>query len=544
MNVEVENEQSQNFQERLGQWVSSQGFWFQLRYSFSGGGAKGAFLFHFLKLVARVSVFLVIVAIGVWIFLVRQTDTDGYVESLQEALKEKLSATEVDLKHFDIEQGEFYIGLLGATGDEDTFFTGLDIRSLKCRQGMLDRFREQWDPGLIEISRLDLGLRAGADSDEAAQGMADVLFQDSEKIRIDAIQVADANIRWGYSERTRGAVLGSKMRAQRVPEGWRLRFRGGTFTQNWLKKLEIKELDVLCDRNGVTIEKGTFIKGEGFVFFKGIKIRAGQRPAVSGAVALRKVNVSSIVPVVTRNFVEGTISGEFEVSGSTNSTEGLGFEGDVNLEGEDVLILRDRVHLLRALSVVDAFNNYRRLDFRNGSFHLKSLGGRLEVTDVNLRAGDIFTMEGNMTVRQPTDDESRLFNDAGGANAFGDAILNDDELGDAINLTLEGAAGDSESNRIGFAKQGEDTLFERLGLTIENRRQQEKAAERLFQSNQYGGKFTVTLPKDAFDRAPKLAERYPHDPQTGRIVVDVPLEGVLYEVTLPQAEEIYKLGTR
>ncbi len=263
MNVEAETEQSQNFQDRLGQWVSSQGFWFQLRYSFSGGGAKGTFLFHFLKLIARVTVFVAILAVIAWIFIVRQTGTQSYREAFRETFHEKLNAEEVDLKNFDIGKGEFYIGLLGATGGEDTFFTGFEARSLKCRMSILDRFRDTWDPGLIEISRLELGLRAGADSEEAARGMADVLFQDSEKVRIDGLQVEDTNIRWGYSVRTRGSILGSQMRAQRVSDGWRLRFRGGTFTQNWLKKLEIVELDVVVDRTGVNFEKGTFRKGEG-----------------------------------------------------------------------------------------------------------------------------------------------------------------------------------------------------------------------------------------------------------------------------------------
>ncbi len=255
------------------------------------------------------------------------------------------------------------------------------------------------------------------------------------------------------------------------------------------------------------------------------------------------MDVSSIVPLVARNFVEGKISGEFTVSGSTNSIEGLGFEGKVDLEGEDVLILRDRLHLLRALSVVDAFNNYRRLDFHTGSFHLRSSGGRLQLTDVDLQSDDIFTMKGSMTVRQPTDDEKRIFTEPSDGGRFGQGILNDDELGDSIDLTLAGA-GESSGGGIGFSQQGDATLFERLGLTIENRRKQEKASESQFRSNRYEGKFTVTLPKDAFDRAPKLVERYPQDPQTERIVMEVPVEGVLYDLTLPQAEEIYKLGTR
>jgi hypothetical protein len=37
---------------------------------------------------------------------------------------------------------------------------------------------------------------------------------------------------------------------------------------------------------------------------------------------------------------------------------------------------------------------------------------------------------------------------------------------------------------------------------------------------------------------------YPPDPNNGRIPLNVPIEGHLYELTLKQAEEIYQLGQR
>jgi hypothetical protein len=54
----------------------------------------------------------------------------------------------------------------------------------------------------------------------------------------------------------------------------------------------------------------------------------------------------------------------------------------------------------------------------------------------------------------------------------------------------------------------------------------------------------VTLPPDAFERAPKLAAQLPVDANLGRIPLMIPIEGTLYELTLKQAEEIYQLGTR
>lgn len=544
MNGQPESEQLQNFHDRLSQWVSSQGFWFQLRYSMSGGGAKGALAFHLLKLAVRGGIFVAILALGAWVFLIRQSGTAGYQKDLQASLEEKFGASEIELRGFSLVRGEFYVSGLAMTGGDETFFTGMEVKGLKCRRSLFDPFKKEWDPGLIEISRAHLGLRAGADSKASSNAMADVLFQEMEELNLQAIEVKDISIEWGYSERTRGAIIGSRMRAQRLDNGWRLKFKGGTFSQNWLKRLEIEELDIVFGRQGIVFEKAVFKKGDGFVTLTGLKVKAGERPEVSGKLIVRKMSVSSLVPVAVRNFVEGTVSGEFTVFGSTNSTEGIGFEGDIVLQGEDMIVLRDRVHLLRALSVVDAFNNYRRIDLIDGSLHLKSHGGALQLTKVNLSDKELFALDGQMTVRLPSDDEAEIFNDPGAGDGGFDAILSEDELGIQPDLSLKGAAKETSDDNVGFSKSKDESLFDRLGLGIENRRFEERAAEQLSRSLRYEGEFTVWLPKEAFARAPQLAEKFPVDTKTSRIPVKVPVDGVLYDITIGQAEEIYKMGTR
>jgi hypothetical protein len=540
MNAQSETEQLQNFHQRLSQWVSSQGFWFQLRYSFSGKGTKGALTFHLLRLCARFAVFLLVAAAGVWVYLVKQADMSSYREEFQASLKEKLGAEQIEMRGLERRQGQFSISRLTMSGKESTFFSGLELRNLKCRKTLLDVFRKEWDPGVVTISRADLGLRAGSDSLEAAESIADVYFQDTEGIKLKAIVVNDLSVRWGYSARTRGSITGSDMRAERLPDGWRLRLKGGTFSQNWLKRLEIDEIDLFFGKKGIVFEKAQFRKGAGSVSFVDLKVKAGERPEISGAMRLRKIDVSSLLPMAVRNFVEGTLSAELKVFGSTNSTEGVGFEGNVALEGEDIIVIRDRVHLLRALSVIDVFNNYRRVDFRKGSFHMKTHGGRMEITDVNLAAGELFRMKGGLAVRLPTNEEALSFSENDSVSDQG-GILNEDE----IDFTLERAAEQAaDSTRVGFGKAGDDSLYEKLGLSVETRRLEERASERLSRAYRYEGGLEISLPKEAFEKAPRLAEAYPKRDAGGRILMDVPLEGVLYELTLKQSDEVYQKGAR
>jgi hypothetical protein len=73
---------------------------------------------------------------------------------------------------------------------------------------------------------------------------------------------------------------------------------------------------------------------------------------------------------------------------------------------------------------------------------------------------------------------------------------------------------------------------------------QSEAAERMSRMLRYEGLLKITVPGDAFERAPRLRTLYPPDPVSGRIPLRVPITGHLYEITLRQAEDIYQQGRR
>ena len=115
--------------------------------------------------------------------------------------------------------------------------------------------------------------------------------------------------------------------------------------------------------DGIVFEEALFRKGEGTVTLTDGRVKAGQRPELSGKVKVTRVELTGLLPAVVTDYLEGSISGDFRLFGSTNSSEGVGFEGDVELGEGDKVTLRDEFPILKALSVVDAFNNYRRVDF-------------------------------------------------------------------------------------------------------------------------------------------------------------------------------------
>lgn len=545
----MESESSQNFNERLSQWVANQGFLFQIRYSMTGSGTKGTAMFHLLRMGFRLGILLLIVAAGASIYLVKYSETEKFVAKLQTSIKEGLSAEETEMAGFSKTQGQMQIRQVAAKGGANSFFNTMEARNLRCRMSLLAGIAGKWDTGTLAISSVKMDLRAGADDADSASKIAHALFDRSSKVELGAIEVSDTSLTWGYSNPTRGAIDHSMLRVLRLEDGMRLHFTGGTFSQNWLRKLEIVELVIVCDREGMKFEKAEFRRGEGTVQFTNMQVVGGERPEVSGTVKIRKLNLPDALPATFANFVEGTLSGNFTVTGSTNSAEGVRFAGQVRLDGQDKITLRDNIYLLKTLSMVDYVRNYRRVEFTEGSFRLKTGGGGVELTDIDLKAQDQFTLAGNLTARLPTPTELRdeATNPKFRKDSESDLGLpvyrgeDEDEIPAKNNLevsdfTLRRSTLEGKRTKSGVA--GSPSLSERVMNSLEERQLEAQASERAAQDLRYEGKLHITIAADAFERAPRLQARFPVDPATGRIALDVPLKGTLYDMTFDLGEEL------
>jgi hypothetical protein len=542
----MEVEQAQDFNERLSQWVASQGFWFQVRYSMTGSGGKGTMMFHLLRIIFRVFLFMMVVAVGTWVYLAKRTETKRFSEELTGSLKSGLSATKIELKGGVRVGGQLEINNLVCKGGKETFFTSMEARNIHCKMGILDGLTGKWDTGNISLSRLDLELRAGADDAESAQNFAKILFKESKEVLINSLEVVDATVSWGYSERTRGGIENSSLKIQRAGDSLKLSFAGGTFSQNWLRRVEIVNLVVVCDPNGLVFQKAEFRHGQGTIDCSGLKVTGGERPLVEGVAKIRQLGLDSVLSPALRSFVEGSISGDFKLSGSTNSSEGIGFEGRVVLDGQDTISLRERLHLLKALSVVDYVRNYYRVDFREGAFQMKTSGGALEITELKLKAEELFSLEGNLRVRLPTNEEAKATSQKSAGAESAPLFKGEDEDSSSKNngseMTLRRAAlADKRASKNGVENS---SSFDRQGLSLEMRRLKDQEADRISNTLRYEGLFRITLPPDVFERAPKLASQFPVDAAIAKIPLMVPIEGSLYELTLKQAEDIYQQGAR
>ena len=225
----------------------------------------------------------------------------------------------------------------------------------------------------------------------------------------------------------------------------------------------------------------------------------------------------------------------------------------VLLGSSDQVVLLDRLPLLQALTVVDLYNSYRKVPLSVGSFGIKTGGGEFSITELQLEASDLLVLSGGLKVRPPTDEEvaralaegprgsdsSFLKGLSDGIDEGGETTDEEEDENDEFSLRRAAEALKAEEQEAGSGPTLPFGSLSIMPMSI-----QEQARNRHARMLRFEGGLLMEIPGDAFERAQKLREAYPTDPASGRIPLEVPLSGTLFELTIDQAEEIYLKGKR
>lgn len=541
-------QQSSSFEERLSQWIGGQGLWFQLRHS-TGKSVAARLGGRLLHLSLRL---LLVTAAGgllAGVYLAKRVEMKGYMKGLDAAAAKVLGAESAKVSGFQRVRGQAYVHVLTATGGKNSFFYELEARGVRYRMGLMDGLAGTWEAGPVMVNSARMMIKAGAGDAAEAAGSVDCLFRREGRFAFDMIEVLNADLEWGYSERTRGRVAGTHLIGQRVGDEWRFEMRGGRFSQNWLQGFEIDEMLVRCGPKSLVFEKAELRMGDGKASLRAT-VSGGLEPSLEGRLAFTRLDLRRLLPAEFHAFVEGSVSGELRLGGSTNSQRGIETEGEILLGLDDRLVLRDRLPLLRALTVVDSFNTYRKVEFTTGGMRLRTGGGEAHFDGIELDAKELMKLRGRLQARPPTTEEvARLLADGPRAaeTSFLAAVAEQGDDGAGTDedeeFSLKRAAKETRKTEgVGPDGSGADPggpLLGGLGLGMKDDLRQRYARMPV-----YEGSFVMMLPGDAFEQSRGLREANPVDPSSGRIPLEVPISGSLYELTLGQAEEIYQKGKR
>jgi len=522
------------FNEQMNAWVSRQGLWFQLRHAADGQ----TIMARISRMLLRLLILLVIVAFVFWIYLVKRVESDGFRESIRVSLESSLKGVDCKVGGLKKERDIATLAFAKMGGTDDSFFHSLDARGIKTSMALTDGLLGAWKGKSLTITRFDINLKAGAGDDAEAAASFESLFIDQKGFEFDLVECKDANFSWGYSDHNLGFISGSHLTAARENDGWRVELSGGTFGQNWLNHLSIKKMVILCYRQGVTIQSAELMAndGTGKISFRAA-IGSGSQPSIGGTIKLESMPLKALLPQSYTEWIDGVISGTGLISGSTNSQEGIVLDLDLKLEDGDVFSVRDSIPILSALSVVDLYNSYRKISFSEGDFHVRTRGELLEISKLNLKAGDLLHLRGAVDVRPPTHREIAKALDIEDVKVVSDILQSNWKLksGDITDTDTGSSLSKSGDNDQAGSKNKPETAEEAVRNILKSSIMTELNVER------YNGDINIGLKPDAFDKASKLKAAYPVDTTTNRIWLDIPLAGRLQTLTLKQAEQLYIL---
>lgn len=553
--IEMDLETTKQFNERLAQWVANQGFWFQLRYSMAGGGTS-TLMYHTLRMLLKIAIFVVIAAAILLFFLVRRTDQASFKEKLKDSIVSGFECQSGQMKSFNRTQNRASIRYLTLQGGPNSYIDQCEVSGISFRMGLMDGLLGTWDANQISVDRMSVNVKAGAETEEEAMALGRSLSKRFDSLRFQALECQNTRIAWGYSLRTMGSISQSKMMVIRQDNGWRLRFTGGTFQQNWLRNLHIDELILVCTDKAITVEKGQFSvmiplselsadKAHGKVTFEDVKVTGGLRPGFSGSVIFENLPLHELLQDSYKDCIEGSISGRLKVQGSTNATDGVTFAGRVSLNEADEIILRSQLPLLNSLSILSPAGSFRKITFNEGYFNIKTSGGSLAISDINLIAPEQMEMRGGFLVRPAKSEEVNEMVRKGSITdeiAQG-VIATASEISSGTDeLSLRRAtelAGKGEKSKTGFDTQISDNSLPFAAEAMASELQV-KTAEKLAITSIFEGKVSLTLPAAAFANAPSVAKMARMADETS-ILLETELQGNISDLTRTQAENLLML---
>ncbi len=549
-------ESTRLFNDRLAQWVAKQGFWFQIRYSMAGGGAS-VLMYHLLQILMRVGIF-VLIAAGVLIyFLFKRTERASFKADFRESIIAGMDCQSGTMRSFNRSQNKASIRYMTLVGGPKSFMHSCEATGISFRMGLLDGINSKWDVNRIAVDRMSIQVKAGAETPEEATDLGRSLSKNFENVNFQTFECSNTRIAWGYSTRTMGSISDSHMTIIRDGNGWRLRFTGGVFSQNWLRNLHIDELVLRCDDSAVTVEKGEFTvlrplqelsptKTHGKVSFQGMEVIGGMRPEYSGSITMENVPLEQMLPEVYSTYVEGSISGNLKIQGSTNSPDGVSLSGRISLNENDHIDVRNRVHILNSLSILSPSGSYRKTSFKEGFFNIRTTAGSLQVSDINLTAPEQMDLRGSFLVRPPKTDEiddmlrkgtisSETAQEIAQPGMTAAAILASQEL--TLRKAMDLTSKDGKSSSAAFDDTSIDTGVPFQADMIQMDLQM-KTTEVLATTSIYEGQLTLTLPVNLFEESAVNLKRLPLSANGQYYLLQTPLIGNLSDLTLAQAEEL------
>lgn len=563
LRMQVNQKKLDQFQTRMSAWVAGQGLLFQL--SHGGRGASSAIMGWVTRITLRLSILLAVGAVLLYGYLMRKPFSPSFGESLQLAVQEGLGAESVEMGPTGRKEGQLDLSSLEMEGSEGAFFDRLRARNIKTRMRILSGTAGVWRGEVVSAEQLDVKVKSGSERLDSEK-VYGAIFHEGEGFTFDRVEVEDATISWGYSASTAGGIRNTRLSGKRNETGWRLKMKGGTFSQNWLKDLTIESLECQISNEGVQIVDAQFSKGEGKMVLAGRVRGPVVDPQVELSGNMKGFPLAGCLQSEVAAVLNGRVSGEVQLGGSPYGASGITVSAQIVMAPGDEIIVTDEIELLDVISLVDRYRSYKKIRFRSGGFNLETGKNVAVISDIRLEAKDHARLEGGLLSRRPSDKEiSRaIFETESGRDGGspgpqeqgtldGQKWLNPALRDTTVDGNLEEGAATPEFNLADAARaarsvsdSGETirTIFqsEVFGEEVQQREEAARAAYRRIPYLE--GEVRMGLNARAFEekRSPALAQMFPVEEGSGLRWLRIRLDQSLPFAGADLAEKILSHG--
>ena len=543
--MQVNQKKLDQFQTRMSAWVAGQGLLFQL--SHGGRGASSAIMGWVTRITLRLSILLAVGAVLLYGYLIRKPFSPSFGESLRLAVQEGLGAESVEMGPTGRKEGQLDLSSLEMEGSEGAFFDRLRARNIKTRMRILSGTAGVWRGEVVSAEQLDVKVKSGSERLDSEK-VYGAIFHAGEGFTFDRVEVEDATILWGYSASTAGEIRNTKLSGKRNETGWRLKMKGGTFSQNWLKDLTIESLECQISNEGVQIVDAQFSKGEGKMVLAGRVRGPVVDPQVELSGNMKGFPLAGCLQSEVAAVLNGRVSGEVQLGGSPYGASGITVSAQIVMAPGDEIIVTDEIELLDVISLVDRYRSYKKIRFRSGGFDLETGKNVAVISDIRLEAKDHARLDGGFLSRRPSDKEisKAIFETEiewdGGSSGDTTVDGNLEEGASAPEFNLADAARAARS----VSDSGETirTIFqsEVFGEEVQQREEAARAAYRRIPYLE--GEVRMGLNARAFEekRSPALAQMFPVEEGSGLRWLRIRLDQSLPFAGADLAEKILSHG--
>lgn len=386
--MKITDEKLADFHSRLSNWVSQQGFLFQLTNGSRGIEGRS----NLLDFLGRAAIALLILAgvtaLSAGAYLVYHTRSDAFVENLETSIGAALGADDIVATGFDRDTKFSQFRNIYAEGGEESFFTGLEARAVQFPMNLKDGVFGEWDAKRITIETLNLNLKAGASTDERADQIWQSLFQARPGFKYQSIEVRSASLTWGYSSpATWGSIIDAQLLVNKGASGLQISFQGGTFSQGILRGFEIERLQILAKPDGeLIIQEAIMSSGDGTLTWAGKLLEQGASPVFEIQGTMASIPTEAFLLPTMQKKVSGRLTGTLTAKGSPNRRSGISYELRVEASKKDPIILSEAFPILQMASILDSERDYRRLELNQGSLTITTAEPEIQLSNIDLSA--------------------------------------------------------------------------------------------------------------------------------------------------------------